>query len=68
MTEKIRNSIQSLNISHPKNTPSRLLTVSIGCAIAKDNNFSNINHMYETADKALYEAKKAGRNRINIAT
>jgi len=68
MTEKIRKTIQNLNISHPKNFPSQLLTVSIGCAIAKGSNFSNINHMYETADKALYEAKKSGRNRVNIAT
>ena len=68
MSEKIRNAIQNLNISHPKNKPSKLLTVSIGCAISKDNNFMHISHMYETADKALYEAKKAGRNRINIAS
>lgn len=49
------------------------LTVSIGVAIeAADNEIfknpkSSFVHFYSLADQAMYEAKRAGRNRINLS-
>lgn len=38
-------------------------TVSIGVATYPDK-VSNINYLMEKADEALYESKKAGRNKV----
>lgn len=44
------------------------LTVSIGLACWPDNNGDDANALVLSADKALYEAKAAGRNRTVVAT
>ena len=41
------------------------ITVSIGVAIYPDT-VKDINMIVEKADLALYEAKRAGRNRVNL--
>jgi len=42
------------------------ITVSIG--LVKYNNTDNLDNLMKKADKALYEAKAQGRNRIAINT
>lgn len=41
-------------------------SISIGVAL-KEANMSNVDHLVNTADKALYAAKNAGRNRVFLA-
>ena len=57
----------SLALMQPHSDDSLSVTVSIGVAepVSAAQDFSTV---YEAADKALYRAKKAGRNRIETAT
>lgn len=49
----------------PPPNPGRF-TVSIGIAHAKYTSMETINLMISRADVALYKAKKAGRNCLNV--
>ena len=58
--EAIRRKIERLN---PVNVP---ITISLGVASTIDHPDINLNNLLKLADKALYAAKDAGRNRICI--
>ena len=40
------------------------ITVSIGVASTRDAEFANIDELFQAADRALYQAKDHGRNRV----
>lgn len=66
LCERVRKSIEMLRIRHRASADSKNVTVSIGIAsdfasIAKDRL-----QLMEHADKALYQAKMDGRNRIKV--
>lgn len=64
--DKIRKSIEQLNIKHKNNKPHDCITICLGVlCVSNYNNFS-ISDMYRLADKQLYLAKKKGKNRIEI--
>ena len=56
--------IEAMEIHHPMSEHSKYVTVSIGMAstIPDDNNSQT--QLLDEADKALYMAKEAGRNRV----
>lgn len=56
----------SLNASVLKSLPDRLVTVSLGVSWGASR--SSFDTLYAEADAALYEAKRAGRNRIHYAS
>lgn len=56
----------SLNASVLKSLPDRLVTVSLGVSWGAPR--SRFEALYAEADAALYEAKRAGRNRIHYAS
>lgn len=58
--ERARQAVQSLQLGHIQ-SPFNVLTISGG--LASDNRIS-IDELIATADKALYQAKTVGRNRI----
>lgn len=64
IAERVRASVQMLNITHSAN-PERVVTVSSGVAsikaVLRQENFIDLVKM---ADKALYNAKAAGRNQV----
>lgn len=43
------------------------LTVSIGLSVYQQGNLLDSKTLFEHADKALYQAKQQGRNRIKVA-
>lgn len=61
IAERIRKSIEDLKVSLNKTIS---VTASIG--IAATENVGDVNHTLELADKALYQAKESGRNRVIV--
>ncbi|MES2546716.1 MAG: diguanylate cyclase [Pseudomonadota bacterium] len=63
VAERLRSAIENAEIPLPSGGPALKLTVSIGASTLLSKN-DNIDVLISKADKALYEAKNAGRNQI----
>lgn len=64
---KLRASIEDLNINHEKSTVSQYVTASFGGVVFNSNNTNiNIEDIYKFADDLLYEVKNTGKNDIKI--
>ncbi|MDR2734833.1 MAG: GGDEF domain-containing protein [Spirochaetota bacterium] len=63
----VRQGIFNLQIPHEKSEAAEYVTVSIGIHIAPCNTPHDIHTLYDLADKALYAAKRGGRNRAVIS-
>ena len=55
--------INELALPHPSSNTAEIVTVSIGIAIGVPTAEHNAHHFIAVADRALYAAKQAGRNR-----
>lgn len=66
VAERIRQSLETLNLSHALNPPTKRVTMSIGGATGWPNAETQGNHpsLIAAADRALYAAKHAGRDRF----
>lgn len=64
--EEVRQAIAALEIPHPV-SPYGVLTVSVGAATAVAVEQQGVSSLIAAADKALYAAKEAGRNRVSCA-
>ena len=64
VAERLRAAIQALDIPHPVSTVADQVTVSIGAALGCVHTDESGQDLIERADKALYQAKKLGRNRV----
>ena len=67
LAEYARANIESLQIEHKNNLPSKVITASFGTCIISttyDENIHSLDSIYKIADDALYEAKDNGRNQI----
>jgi diguanylate cyclase (GGDEF)-like protein len=67
VAERLRATVQELRIENA-GSPERVVTVSIGVASAELTDEAAAARMVEDADRALYEAKCAGRNQVKLAT
>lgn len=66
IAQEVKQKVEELKIIHSKNKVSRYITISLGVKVIKPNSKSNIEEIYAKTDKALYEAKETGRNKIVI--
>lgn len=66
LAEKMRKSIEELEIQHSQSPNSKVVTVSIGVATVIPDKCLNSFHLIQAADQALYQAKELGRNRVTI--
>jgi diguanylate cyclase (GGDEF)-like protein len=66
VAERLRTAVQNLRIDNA-GSPERVVTVSIGVATAELTSDAAAARMVEDADRALYEAKCAGRNQVKLA-
>ncbi len=62
--ERIRKKIERLNINFEGITIS--ITISIGLAFVDENTNTKLEELIDMADKALYQSKENGRNKITI--
>lgn len=66
VAELLRAKVESLNIRHEKSLAAGKVTVSLGVATIVPNRGSSPSVLVVLADKALYQAKQEGRNRVRI--
>ncbi|HVT59858.1 MAG TPA: sensor domain-containing diguanylate cyclase [Thermoanaerobaculia bacterium] len=64
VAERLRSRIEALRIRHRASRIARHLTISAGVASAIPDRQSSPQRLFAAADRALYEAKTAGRNRV----
>jgi len=65
---QINKLIFDLAIPHEKSRAAPVVTISIGVHVAPCGAFQEMKVLYDLADKALYSAKKTGRNRAVISS
>lgn len=63
-SDRLRKKIESLGIVPADATQKIAVTVSIGCADVRHHQKEKVASVLMRADKALYEAKHSGRNRV----
>jgi diguanylate cyclase (GGDEF)-like protein/PAS domain S-box-containing protein len=66
VAEQIRRAVEMLGLPHSA-SPSGVVTVSVGCATRTLGHDSTSTVLVDAADQALYQAKSAGRNRVEVA-
>ncbi len=64
VAEHMRRAVEALELPHKDSSVSDRVTVSLGAASVVPNGFNRSDDLIDAADKALYEAKAAGRNRL----
>ena len=67
LAERIRANIEVLKLEHGDSSVADVVSVSVGVVTMEPSNVMTNVDLIEKADKALYRAKEAGRNRVEIS-
>ncbi|MBV1787617.1 diguanylate cyclase [Marinobacterium sp. D7] len=67
LAEKIRRGVEGRAITHAHSSVGQVVTVSIGVATAVPETKGGAERLLRAADIALYQAKRSGRNRVQVA-
>ncbi|MEO1094730.1 MAG: diguanylate cyclase [Cyanobacteria bacterium J06638_28] len=68
VAEKMRVLIRQQKIPHQGSVVDRIVTLSLGVASMRPHPLKSSDELVEAADRALYRAKEAGRDRVVTAT
>jgi diguanylate cyclase (GGDEF)-like protein len=63
IAERLREAIEKYHFPHEEIQPTQKLTVSLGLSTLPADGLTN-SELIASCDKALYEAKKAGKNKV----
>jgi diguanylate cyclase (GGDEF)-like protein len=66
IAETIRHSVEMLQVDHA-DAPNGFASVSIGVACARPDKDANLRALIAAADRALFDAKRNGRNKVEFA-
>ncbi len=66
LAKRISESLLGLALPHAQSDTSEFVTISLGIASAEDHLLTDGAQLVALADKALYQAKKNGRNRYEV--
>ncbi len=61
---KIKQAVENLKIVHSGHYSAKHITISIGVKLLEGTELEDADNAFRDADKALYEAKNSGRNRV----
>ena len=64
IAEKLRMAVRALEIEHSGSTTADTITISVGCAALVPLVDQPSSYLLALADQRLYDAKRAGRNRV----
>jgi two-component system, cell cycle response regulator len=67
LADAIRAAVEALAVPNPRSPTSPWLTVSVGVATIVPTQLDEIENLFVCADRAMYAAKAAGRNRVETA-
>jgi diguanylate cyclase (GGDEF)-like protein/PAS domain S-box-containing protein len=66
LSEELRIAIKELSIPHSSNDEKEVVTISMGLYIIEPESSVTEEEVYRCADKALYNSKKSGRDRVTL--
>jgi diguanylate cyclase (GGDEF)-like protein/PAS domain S-box-containing protein len=64
VAEAIRADVERLRVPNPRSSTSDFVTISVGAATIVPTQFDDIRSLFLAADRAMYDAKDAGRNQV----
>lgn len=64
IAERVRQAVEQLNMPHEYSDVSSSVTVSLGVASVAPAEDTEIHSLIESADRAMYQSKTGGRNRV----
>jgi diguanylate cyclase (GGDEF)-like protein/PAS domain S-box-containing protein len=66
IAENLRRKIEGLRIPHPHSKTGPYVTISLGVAAVMADSIQSVKELILMADRSLYQAKDAGRNRVSV--